>query len=178
MAADQHGGRLDIRSALGAGTTVALELTLVHDQLPEEAPQSAPPVRSRRVLVADDEPLVLRVMGRMLAHLGHEAAVAASAESALQTLRGMPTDRPFDVVLTDLGMPHMNGRDLARHIRKGWPNLPVVLMTGWVERADGEGEPMFAGRLAKPPSVDSLRQALENAMHQNSHVAAVAAGSL
>ncbi len=116
-------------------------------------------------------------MGRMLAHLGHEAVVAESAERALQTLREMPADRQFDVVLTDLGMPHMNGRDLARHIRKAWPNLPVVLMTGWVERADAEGEPLFAGRLAKPPSVESLRHALENATRHDPHVALAAVGS-
>ena len=177
MAAEQHGGRLDIRSALGAGTTVALELPVVHDQPQEEAPRSAPSTRSLQVLVVDDEPLVLRVMGRMLAHLGHEAVVVDSAEGALQALREMPLDRQFDVVLTDLGMPLMNGRDLARHIRKTWPNLPVVLMTGWVERADAEGEPMFAGRLAKPPSVDSLRQALENATRQEPHVAVAVVGS-
>lgn len=156
MVAD-HGGRLDIRSVKGVGTTMALELP-VHtaDEEAEPAPPEPLP-HGLRILVVDDEPRVLQVLARMLGHLGHIATLAHSGDEALAQLRRASCD--VDLVLTDLGMPFMNGQELAHAVHALRPQLPVLLMTGWPEIAD-DPQRNFAARLAKPPTMDGLQRAL------------------
>ena len=97
------------------------------------------------MLVVDDDPSVLAGTAAMLEDLGHVATEVDSAESALQVLQA---DAKIDLVLTDHAMPGMTGTELAKLIRHKWPELPVVIATGYAE-LPGE---LDAGvpRLSKP----------------------------
>jgi len=84
--------------------------------------------RSCRVLVVDDDPLVVAGTAEMLEELGHQAIEASSGLRALAVLN---TDPAIDVVVTDYAMPGMNGAELAARIRLAWPHLPVAIISGY-----------------------------------------------
>jgi signal transduction histidine kinase len=146
----QSGGGMRITSQTGLGTRVELWLP-VCDEAPAErvlpAP-AAPPigdVRACRVLVVDDDPIVCAGTAAMLDDLGHLALEVGSGEAALRLLC---SDTPIDLVITDHAMPGMTGTELAGHIRRGWPELPVILATGYAE-IPGESD-LGVPRLLKP----------------------------
>ncbi len=87
--------------------------------------QIGPPAR---VLVVDDSHLVLETLCDLIAELGHESASAAGGRKALELL----ASRRYDVVITDLLMPDMNGLEFIRHLRELSPEIPVILLTGAV----------------------------------------------
>src|SRR5438094_1162589 len=145
----QSGGAMRITSRQGAGTTIELWLPVSQAQQVERPRPAAPTLieetRCCRVLVVDDDPIVLAGTAAMLEELGHIATEVESAESALQVLQ---VDAKIDLVLTDHAMPGMTGTELAKLIRHKWPELPVVIATGYAE-LPGE---LDAGvpRLSKP----------------------------
>jgi signal transduction histidine kinase len=145
----QSGGAMHITSQAGVGTTVELWLPVSPAAPATERIRPAPALRvadSRccRVLVVDDDPIVLAGTAAMLEDLGHVATEAGSAESAL---RALLSDANFDLVITDHAMPGMTGTELAARIRHSWPALPVVIATGYAELPDdGPALP----RLSKP----------------------------
>jgi CheY-like chemotaxis protein len=145
----QSGGAMRITSQPGAGTTVELWLPVSEAEQAERPRPAAPALvedsRCCRVLVVDDDPIVLAGTAAMLEDLGHIATEVESAESALQVLR---CEANIDLVLTDHAMPGMTGTELAKHIRRNWPELPVVIATGYAE-LPGESESGLP-RLSKP----------------------------
>ena len=130
----QSGGAMRITSRPGLGTTVEMWLPVsqvTEATRPRPAPMpSVEDTRSCRVLVVDDDPIVLSGTAAMLEDLGHAAIEAASAEQALELLRAEPT---FDLIITDHAMPGMTGTELAAQIRLAWPKLPVVIATGYAD---------------------------------------------
>jgi signal transduction histidine kinase len=145
----QSGGAMRITSQPGAGTTVELWLPVSEAEQAERPRPAAPTLvedsRCCRVLVVDDDPIVLAGTAAMLEDLGHIATEVESAERALQVLR---SEANIDLVLTDHAMPGMTGTELAKHIRRNWPELPVVIATGYAE-LPGEPESGLP-RLSKP----------------------------
>jgi CheY-like chemotaxis protein len=144
----QSGGAMRITSRAGLGTTVELWLP-VSDEKPERPRPTGMPhleeVRSCRVLVVDDDPIVLAGTVAMLEDLGHAVSEAVSAAQALEMLRG---NGSVDLVITDHAMPGMTGTELAKQIRRAWPELPIVIATGYADvPADPELE---LPRLSKP----------------------------
>ena len=151
----QSGGAIDIRSAIGSGTTVQLWLPATESAALDPA-DTAPRhkgkgKRAYRMLVVDDDPLVSSGTAGMLEDLGHSVLEAASGNAALELLKSEP---PFDLVITDHAMPGMSGTELARQIRLGWPTLPVLLVTGYAELPNGENPGL--PRLAKPYRQEEL----------------------
>jgi signal transduction histidine kinase len=145
----QSGGAMRITSQRGAGTTVELWLP-VSEAEPVERPRPMTPQlvedgRCCRVLVVDDDPIVLAGTAAMLEDLGH---VATEVESAEQALKILHSDAEVDLVITDHAMPGMTGTQLAKRIRRKWPELPVVIATGYAE-LPGELDPSVP-RLSKP----------------------------
>jgi signal transduction histidine kinase len=145
----QSGGGMRITSQLGLGTRVELWLPVSEESAVEQAPPSVQPslaeTRCCRVLVVDDDPIVLAGTVAMLEDLGHVATDVASGEAALQVLL---SDDTIDLVITDHAMPGMTGTELAARIRRTWPRLPVAIATGYAELpGDGEFE---LPRLSKP----------------------------
>jgi CheY-like chemotaxis protein len=158
--AEQSGGRLLLRSRPGEGTTAEIWLRLadvaaVVDQPPPE--QAGIPARARplTILVVDDDALVLMNTAAMLDDLGHEVLEASSGQQALRVLR---RGKPVDLVLTDQVMPGMTGLDLLAEIAAEWPDVPVILASGYAELPAGTDPDL--PRLAKPFQQDALARAV------------------
>jgi two-component system, cell cycle sensor histidine kinase and response regulator CckA len=124
----QSGGYVWAESDPGCGTTftVCLPAVRVEGLATPESAEVAAAGNDARVLVVDDEPGVRQLSVRMLDRLGYRAEEVADAAGALEAIDAL---RP-DLVLTDLMMPGMNGRELRDRIRILHPGLPVVLMSG------------------------------------------------
>jgi signal transduction histidine kinase len=135
----QSGGHVRIASRPGAGTTVTMYLPR-QDAAPEAAAEPTPaPPRSghgETVLMVDDEPVVRMLAAEMLEELGYRVREAPNAAEALEILAG--PDR-IDLLLTDIGLPGMNGRQLADAARARAPTLPVLFVTGYADSADVNG---------------------------------------
>jgi PAS domain S-box-containing protein len=145
--ASQLGGALRVESRLGVGTNIELWLPASDfpaDEASAAAPASAPPARSGRALLVDDEELVRESTADMLEDLGYEVVQAASAEEALRLIReGL---RP-DVLMTDHLMPGMNGTELANLVQAQLPGTPVLIVSGY---AEADGIAPHHPRLVKP----------------------------
>ena len=111
------------------------------------------------ILLVDDDALVCSSTASMLADLGHQVRPAASGKAALEILRAGAT---VDLVLTDQAMPGMTGLQLAAQIRASWPDLPIMLTTGYVELPDRPG--LNLPRLVKPYGQDEMAAAIATLM--------------
>jgi PAS domain S-box-containing protein len=159
----RHAGEIELESAPGAGTAVRLVLP-VHAAA--AAPASAPelPRATRlRLLVIDDDPMLLKTLRSALEVDQHDVTTAdggqAGIDSFVQAHRDGP---PFDAVITDLGMPYVDGRKVASAIKSASPGTPLIMLTGWGQRMlDDRDVPAYVDRvLAKPPRIADLRVAL------------------
>lgn len=156
--ASQSNGQAFISSKLGEGTTVEI-------YLPAEAAEpdvqgdvghaAIAPGKGQRVLLVEDEFIVRMLVCDVLEELGYAAIEAGDAEAAIKLLQSGQT---FDLMLSDVGLPGMNGRQLAEIAREFDPRLPVLFMTGYAEtamlRSDFLGENM--AMIAKPFQVEDL----------------------
>ena len=156
----QSGGALSLSSRIGVGTTIELWLPRTTEAVRDAAPgATAGPqavARKLRILLVDDDPLVIASTTGMLEELGHNAIhTAGSGAEALGVLR---RDGDFDLLLTDYMMPGMTGAQLATQARALLPSLPVLLASGFAELdgSTGVGWP----RLRKPYSLSDLSTAL------------------
>ena len=120
-----------------------------------------PPTRTEpiSVLVVDDEAPVRCYVDRVLRKAGYRTAIA---EDAIEAMRIASTDGPFDVLLTDLLMPEMNGDELARRLRVNQPDLPVLYVTGFSDRLFSERPLLWEGEafLDKPFTPKGLLEAV------------------
>jgi DNA-binding response OmpR family regulator len=117
-----------------------------------------------RVLLVDDDPLILDSIAEVLNFDGHDVAVASNGRAALDCFSAaLETAAPFEVVVTDLGMPQINGIQVANEIRALSRTVRIILLTGWGERAreDREFPETVDHLLAKPVRIHELRAALE-----------------
>ena len=107
------------------------------------------------VLVVDDEEAVRRLASRMLTWTGYQALEARHGREAIATIE--QHEGPVHLVLTDIKMPGMNGRELGRHIEERWPGIPILYMSGFASEVFQGGllEP-GAPFLAKPFTQDDL----------------------
>jgi signal transduction histidine kinase/CheY-like chemotaxis protein len=154
---ERHGGRVDVTSVPGQGTT----FTLRFQQAPAGPSRGAPAPQSvarapRCILVIDDEATVRRTMTDLLQAAGHTVLAAESGSAGLVRLEHtLP-----DLVLTDLGMPEMSGAEVARRVKAAHPRLPVILLTGWGDTpALPKADRQFVDRvLGKPVRLADLLQ--------------------
>src|SRR6266478_5324739 len=130
----RYGGTLTVESTDGQGTTVEVSLPTASAAASiartPTGPRSAPVV-PLRILVIDDELQVRATLAEMLEEQGHSVTQAPGGREGLSYLDANP--KLVDVVGSDLGMPDMNGWDVAKAIQARWPQLPVGLITGWGE---------------------------------------------
>ncbi|MFW5955269.1 MAG: hybrid sensor histidine kinase/response regulator [Rhodothermales bacterium] len=153
----EHEGSIGVTSETGRGTEFTLRfptgLAAKTPQRPEKPPARARPAH---VLVVDDEPMVRSLITRLLSLRGHEVAARESGSAALELLED--SSSKFDIVITDHGMPDMNGRQLAARIRQSFPDLPIVLLTGDTEV--GQADETVDMVLGKPFKLDDLDTAI------------------
>jgi PAS domain S-box-containing protein len=166
--AKQSGGDVGIESELGKGTTITLYLPRVDaEALPAISNVKLSAVEQKatqrgRILIVEDNRDVGQFATQLLSDLGYTTAWVENAADALKQLNGEPTT--FDLVFSDVVMPGgMSGVDLANEIRRRWPNLPVVLTSGYSEMlAEGRGSNYEL--LRKPYSVEALSGLIRKAM--------------
>lgn len=155
----RHRGEIEIAPGLGAGTVVTLRLPAEVTASVEPVAASVPPVPPLRILLVDDEAPVRAALADTFTDDGHTVLQVANGREALQRLEA---GEQVDVVVTDLGMPEMNGWEVAREVKARWPGLPVGLVTGWAVTVEMSSEERAQTDfiIAKPYSLDALRSAL------------------
>jgi signal transduction histidine kinase/ActR/RegA family two-component response regulator len=161
--AQRHGGEMEIESEPGRGTVVRLVLAAAASGSGTTAGALSRPSRRLAILVVDDDPLVLRSMREVLTADGHVVITADGGQKGLDAFNeAIAAARPLDVVITDLGMPRVDGRQVARSVKSARPSLPVILLTGWGERLRAEDQtPAHVDYvLSKPARLGELRATL------------------
>jgi len=124
-----HGGTITVYSEPGKETTFHVYLPLIlMEEREEKEPEGPLPTGSERILFIDDEHALIEIGSQMLERLGYEVVTRQRSVEALELFRAEP-DR-FDLVITDMTMPHMTGDKLARELMKIRPDIPVILCTG------------------------------------------------
>jgi two-component system cell cycle sensor histidine kinase/response regulator CckA len=127
----QHGGSIQIDSEPGAGARVTIRLPACLDERPAEpeiVPAAPGPTGSETVLVVEDTPAVLNVTVSMLRRCGYSVLAADSGREALARLEQHQGD--LALLLTDVVMPDMNGKDVAARVRARFPDVKVLFMSG------------------------------------------------
>ena len=129
-----RGGYIDIDTAVGRGTTLTIDLPAVED--PPEAEPLPPPARSsgsETLLLVEDEEGVRSLMARTLREQGFDVVAASNGFAALEIATRHA--RPPDLLVTDVVMPGMSGRELANALRKLYPTLRVLFVSGYTDDA-------------------------------------------
>ena len=164
--AEQSGGWFTLRSRKGEGTTAELWLPIAEGQAQtvgrsEQVSEAAVDQRSLVVVAVDDDELVLTNTLAMLDDLGHTGIGASSGKQALDILRQHGS---VDLVITDYAMPKMTGLQLADAMTKEWPELPIVIATGFAEM--GPQDESSLPKLSKPFTEAELAGVLASAVPQ------------
>ena len=153
-----HGGSVWLESEPGRGTCAYCLFPVLEGEAPEEdlAATDAAPGRGELVLFVDDEPSLAILGRRRLEALGYRVVAATDAAGALARLREAP--ERFDLVVTDYSMPRMSGLELAREIHAARADLPIILLTGYMEEfpADDLAAAGVRARAKKPISLSDL----------------------
>lgn len=161
---ERHGGQIDIQSTLGRGTIMRLIFPIRRMQGADAPAGGADAqIAPLNILCIDDEPLLRELLREMLEREGHSVSLADGGQNGVDEFRAAAEkNRPFDVVLTDLGMPYFDGRQVAKVIKQESPHTPVIMLTGWGSfmKEDGEMPEQVAGILTKPPRSNELREML------------------
>jgi CheY-like chemotaxis protein/anti-sigma regulatory factor (Ser/Thr protein kinase) len=159
-------GEMEIQSEAGKGTLVRLRFPARNEEEPRVDPAGERKERTiapERVLIVDDDLTVLGALRHILNQEGHMVETAHSGEVGISMYRAaMARAEPFSFVIADLGMPGMDGRQVAAAVKKLTPSVPVLLLTGWGHLMQGEHErPEGVDRvLGKPPELRNLRAAI------------------
>jgi len=163
--AQRHGADLEIESAPGQGTLVRLSFSTATFDSVSPTRASATSVGPQRILIVDDDPLLLKALRDALEIDGHEVTSANSGQAGIEAfVESHAAGTPFPVVITDLGMPHVDGRKVASTIKASVPTTVVLMLTGWGRRLVAEGDipPGVDEVLSKPPKLVDVRAALAN----------------
>jgi signal transduction histidine kinase/ActR/RegA family two-component response regulator len=161
----RHSAELEIESAAGHGTTVRLSFpaftsSAVSTTRPIQMPAAGRPLR---ILLVDDDPLLIKSLQDTLQEDGHLTTAAHGGQGGIDAFAAaQQRGESFDIVVTDLGMPHVDGRKVAYSIKALSPTTPVILLTGWGQRltATNDIPPHVDKLLSKPPRLHELRAAL------------------
>jgi PAS domain S-box-containing protein len=165
----RHEGTIDIHTQLNKGTTFVLTLP-AHGQPQATVPTAVPapepaPLTSKRVLLVDDEEVVRKVLNEYLIRDGHVVELAANGKDGLDKFR----HGRFDVVILDRAMPDMSGDQVGAAIKHSFPNLPVIMLTGFGSMMEAADEkPVGVDFIvSKPVTIDTLRRAIARAVGNN-----------
>jgi signal transduction histidine kinase/ActR/RegA family two-component response regulator/HAMP domain-containing protein len=168
---ERHEGKIEIESEQGKGTTMRL-LFAVRDldvsdttELIENGHVPGP----FRILYIDDEPALRSLIQEILEHDGHKIETADGGQAGINAFHSAYIRKdPFDVVVTDLGMPIVDGQAVARAIKSESSATPVIMLTGWGAflKKDGDVPKEVDGILSKPPRIEEIRTMLRRVTHK------------
>jgi signal transduction histidine kinase/CheY-like chemotaxis protein len=161
----RHEGTIEIDSAPGRGTCIRLtfpirEKTSTADMSPASLVSQK---RSLRILCIDDESQIQELLMNCLTSLEHRVTTASSGKQGVEMFRAaMRNKQPYETVITDLGMPDVDGQQVARTIKAESPGTPVIMMTGWgtIMKDDGELVSGVDAVVGKPPRIGELNNLL------------------
>lgn len=160
----RHNAELEIDSEPDRGTTVSISfVAAVNDATSViRLPTSPGDTRPLRILIVDDDTIILESLREALEADGHWVTSADGGRRGIELFNSAQVERPFQLVITDLGMPHVDGRQVAAAVKALAPTTPVLLLTGWGQRlnADNETLPNIDRVLNKPPRLRELRVAI------------------
>ena len=166
-----HNGRIVVKSEMGKGTTflIYLPATAAVKREEQARPSEAAPGRTGRVLIMDDEPVILTVAGELIRALGHHAELASQGSEAIAKYReAQRSGQPFDVVILDLTIRGgMGGAETLRRLTEIDPGVKTVVSSGYSDDTAIAGylEQGFKAVLKKPYHVDELREVLNRLMN-------------
>jgi CheY-like chemotaxis protein/anti-sigma regulatory factor (Ser/Thr protein kinase) len=164
--AQRHGANLEIESAPGKGTLVRMNFAIAPAAHAVVGGSQLAPAGPLRILIIDDDPLLLKSLRDALETDGHDVTSASGGQAGIEAfVESHAAGAPFPVVITDLGMPHVDGRKVASTIKASVPTTLVIMLTGWGRRLVAEGDvPSGVDQvLSKPPKLIELRAALSKA---------------
>lgn len=164
---EQSGGAVVVHSQPGSGTVVEIWLLAVNGETPRglDALVARPTLAGLKVLVVEDDAAVRAGLVDALLAFGCHVSQASSGEDGLAALI---LDKP-ELLLTDYLMPGMTGAQLAAKAREAYPNLPVLVATGYADMADIEGAVGTGSVLRKPFQLSELSDAVTRAARQTAH---------
>jgi len=156
----QSGGTIQVRSTPGRGTAFSVYFPALPRTV--KVPRAQPGLSSgtpggRRVLLVEDDSAVRSFLGNALERAGYQITPAENGAHALTVF----TAGAFDLVVTDLVMPHMGGIEMVQRLRETSPEVPVVFMSGYSTEAQRQGIP--GSFVQKPFTMDQLLNAMERA---------------
>ena len=130
-----HGGDITVESELGKGTTFHVLFPKFEEDIPQVVEQAVQlPKGTERILFVDDEKGAVDAIKLMLENLGYQLTARTSSIEALEAFRNKPD--AFDLVITDMTMPNMTGKELAKEIMSIRPDIPIIICTGFSEQID------------------------------------------
>ena len=161
----RHEGNIEIISAPGHGTCIRLTFP-IREKFPQVVPDTLSkidPKRSLHILCIDDDEPIRQLLEDCLTQFNHRVVTAPGGKEGIELFRAAIFDnQPFEVVVTDLGMPKMDGRQLARTLKAEFPQTPIIMMTGWgaMMKEDGDTAPEVDAVVGKPPQIQELNELL------------------
>jgi signal transduction histidine kinase/ActR/RegA family two-component response regulator len=161
----RHSANLEIESVPNKGTTMRIIFQAHSEVLTATGVHAAPAIVTHqlRILLVDDDPLLIKSLQDILEADGHLVTAASGGQAGIDTFTAAHrAGNPFALVVTDLGMPHVDGRKVAAAVKQLAPLTPVIMLTGWGQRliADNDIPPHVNRVLNKPPRLHELRAAL------------------
>jgi len=162
----RHEGKIEVESELGQGTLFRIWFPIPKEVTASSAEPEAVPAEtpSLRILVIDDDQRVQEALRAMLEHLGHQPFLVDDGAKGIEAFKeSLENGTPFDLVITDLGMPKVSGSEVAQQVKELSPNTPVLVVTGW----GAEQKPIHADyALGKPVRLSALREAITKVWQQ------------
>jgi signal transduction histidine kinase len=162
----RHDGNIEIDSAPGQGTCVRLTFPLrvtTSQTTPSTSVLRVGANRSLRILCIDDELQIQELLKHCLTTLDHQVTTASGGKQGVEMFRAaMLEKQPYEMVITDLGMPDIDGHQVARTIKAASPATPIIMMTGWgtMMKEEGETASEVDAVVGKPPRIQELNNLL------------------
>jgi CheY-like chemotaxis protein len=171
----RHGGTIAVKSEPGKGTHFFLRFPVGDGRTavpPAPRPKERVPEGGATILVVDDEPFIASVLTSILTRQGYRVQTAQSAHHALEMLN----EGHYDLILTDHGMPGMNGLQLVTEVKRSHANMPIILLTGWGTSlmTTHKVETMPDAILAKPINQSDLLATIGKTIRERAEAAGAA----
>jgi PAS domain S-box-containing protein len=161
-----YGGDIRVSSEIGKGTVFQVHLPVVKSSVEAMESETNGLVQegNERILLVDDEDQIVRMVQQMLERLGYQVVAQTSSTAALASFRQSPES--FDIVITDMTMPNMTGPQLAQHLKKIKPDIPIIICTGFSEQVNEERVRAIGihGLVMKPVVKKELAKAIREAL--------------